>query len=276
MGSKPVSQPEPAITATAEAEERRLPLVAFHRFVPGARLPMRADRSAIGTMPTRAFRHCEPIVSASAFGYYVFPPIEFSLLWDGQSTRWTWQGNDSGQWQPLHSAQFPDFPAQFDAAVPEAIAGFSPPFLSAMQEPGLIQIWSGFVARTRPGWHLLVRPPANLPRHPGIELFEGIIETDRWFGPLFTNFRMTKTDQPITFRTEQPLFQAQPIPRDVYADATLNDYELVPELAQLGPEDWDAYYDTVVRPNVREDRPRGQYAAEARRRRKATPVDGLR
>ena len=44
---------------------------------------MRADRAAAGTMPTRAFRYCEAMTSASAFGRYVFPPITFSLMWDG-------------------------------------------------------------------------------------------------------------------------------------------------------------------------------------------------
>ena len=46
---------------------------------------MRADRAAAGTMPTRAFRYCEAMTSASAFGWYVFPPITFSLMWDGGS-----------------------------------------------------------------------------------------------------------------------------------------------------------------------------------------------
>ena len=55
----------------------------FHRFVPTARLPQRADRSAAGSLPTRAFRYCEPATSASGYGYYIFPPISFSLQWDG-------------------------------------------------------------------------------------------------------------------------------------------------------------------------------------------------
>ena len=102
--------------------------------------------------------------------------------------------------------------------------------------------------------------------------FEGIIETDRWFGPLITNIRLTKTDVPINFSAEFPLLQVQPIPRHVYDDATLNSYELVPNLEQLTPEDWDDYYDTVVRPHVQDTRPRGQYAAAARKRRAAEPA----
>jgi hypothetical protein len=43
------------------------PLVAFYQFIPNARPPQRADRSAAGTMPTRAYRFCEAMRSASAF-----------------------------------------------------------------------------------------------------------------------------------------------------------------------------------------------------------------
>jgi hypothetical protein len=72
---------------------------------------------------------------------------------------------------------------------------------------------------------------------------------------------------PIDFKPDYPMLQVQPIPRHAYEDATLNNYELVPELTQFTPEDWDDYYDTVVRPHVQEARPRGQYAAAARKRR---------
>lgn len=250
-----------------ESTTARAPLVTFHRFVPEARLPQRADRSAAGSLPTRAFRFCEAIVTAAAYGYYVFPPLDFSLMWDGTDVSWSWKGGDG--WHPLKTAQYPGFRDHFDAIAPDGIKGFSPPFVTALQEPGLVQLWSGLVVRTAPDWSLLVRAPANLPKPGGYELYEGIVETDRWFGPLFAALRLTKTGVPIEFRAEYPMFQVQPLHRDTYSDSTLNDYELVPHLEQLSPEDWDAYYDTVVRPNVQENRPRGQYATAARKRRKA-------
>lgn len=243
-----------------------VPRATFFRMIPEARMPQRADRAAAGTLPTRAFRYCEPVVTASAFGYYVFSPIDFSLLWDGHEITWTYDGAEG--WLPLRIAQFPHFAAHFDAHVPDEIRGFSPPFLGAFQEPGLLQLWSGLVMRTAPGWSTLVRPCANLPRPSGYELYEGVIDTDRWFGPLITNLRLTRTDVPITFRTDFPLFQAQPLPRAALDDQALNGYELVPGLDDLRPEDWDDFYDTVVRPNVMENRPHGQYAAAARKRRR--------
>jgi hypothetical protein len=254
--------------AIADKPAAKTKLVTFHRMISTARLPQRADRSAAGSIPTRAFRYCEPATSASAFGYYVFPPIGFSVQWDGHDIMWTYKG--ANDWFPLNaSAQFPGFRDEFDSVAPAEIREYSPPFISALQEPGLIQLWAGLVVRTAPGWSLLVRAPANLPRSGGWELFEGIIETDHWFGPLITNLRLTKTNVPIDFKPDYPLLQVQPIPRHVYEDANLNNYEIVPELTQLSPEDWDDYYDTVVRPNSQVVRPRGQYAAAARKRRGA-------
>ena len=243
-------------------------LVTFHRMIPTARMPQRADRSAAGSLPTRAFRFCEPATSAAAFGYYLFPPIAFSVQWDGRDIMWTHEGANG--WLPLRaSTGFPNYSDYFGSIAPDEIKAFSPPFLAALQEPGLLQVWMGMAIRTAPDWSLLVRAPANLPRSGGWELFEGIVETDRWFGPLTTNLRLTKTDVPIDFQADYPMLQVQPIPRHVYDDATLNNYEIVPELTQFGAEDWDDYYDTVVRPNSQVIRPRGQYAAAARKRRSA-------
>jgi len=259
-----VNDPTTALPAQAAAKPK---LITFHRFIPTARMPQRADRSAAGSLPTRAFRYCEPATTASGFGYYLFPPIGFSVQWDGHDIMWTFQG--AGDWFPLKSVQFPGFRDHFDSIAPDEIKEFSSPFLGALQEPGMIQLWTGLVVRTAPGYSLLVRAPANLPRSGGWDAFEGIVETDRWFGPLITNLRLTKTNVPIDFRPDYPLLQVQPIPRYVYEESNLNNYEIVPELNQLTPEDWDDYYDTVVRPNSQTVRPRGQYAAAARKRRSA-------
>ena len=254
--------PDAAVMAARE------PRVRFYRMFPDIRLPQRADRSAAGSLPTRAFRYCEPVTTAAAYGYYVFPPIDFSLVWDGHDIQWTYAGNEHG-WMPLKRAQFPYFAQHFDERAPEEVQGFSPPFLAALQEPGLVNMWSGLIARTIPGWSLLVRPVANFPRAGAYELFEGVIETDRWFGPLLTNMRLTKTDTPIEFTTELPIFQVQPIPREALDEPGQNNFAITRDIEGLQPEDWDDFYDTVVRPNVTEHRPRGEYAAAARRRRKA-------
>jgi hypothetical protein len=258
-------------SAVAEQPPGAEPLVSFYRLVPKARLPQRADRSAGGTLPTRAFRYCEPSCAASAYGWYVFPPIDFSLMWNGTDVLWTYEGARS--WHPLDVAQFPGFSRHFDRRAPDDIKSFAPPFLGAAINPGVVQLWTGHFARTAPGWSLLVRPPANLARSRGYELYEGIIETDRWFGPLLTNLRLTQTDVPIEIRKDRPLVQVQPVPRFAYSNETLASFEIVEDLEQFTEADWQRYRETVVHPNVMPDRKRGRYAAAARRqeRRGACP-----
>ncbi len=241
-------------------------LVTFYRLVPEARLPQRADRSAGGMLPVRALRHCAPVTTASAFGWYVFPPVDFALKWDGVDIVWTYKG--AGEWYPLGAAQFPDFSKYFDKHAPKDIKSFSPPFIGSGTKPANVQLWTGIMARTAPGWSLLVRAPANLPRSRGYELYEGIIETDRWFGPLFTNMRLARTDSPIEISRDYPLLQVQPIPHAVYAEETLKNFSIVEKLADFTLADWERYRETVVRPNIDPNRRRGAYAAKARRQAK--------
>jgi hypothetical protein len=238
-------------------------LVTFYRLIPEARLPQRADRSAGGMLPVRALRYCAPVTSASAFGWYVFPPIDFALRWDGVDIVWTYKG--AGEWYPLGAAQFPDFSAYFDKHAPRDVKSFAPPFIGSGTKPANVQLWTGLIARTAPGWSLLVRAPANLPRSRGYDLYEGIIETDRWFGPLFTNMRLARTDGPIEISRDYPLLQVQPIPREAYAEDTLGNFSIVEKLESFSAEDWQRYRETVVRPNVDPHRKRGAYAVKARR-----------
>jgi hypothetical protein len=245
------------------AQSEPVPLVTFHQFIPGARPPQRADRSAAGVIPTRAFRYCEALTTASALGWYVFSPLSFSLLWDGDEIAWSFDGGQ--KWYNLSVAQFPDFRQSFDEIVPDRIKTYSPPFLATLPEPGLVQIWSGLVARTRPGISLMVRPPVNMPRGRGYELFEGVVETDQWFGPLFTNIRLTRTGSPVEFRTDLPLFQLQPIARALYSNDSLNNIVITKDLHALSEPDWDAYHRTVIHPSLAPG-PLGQNAKDIRKR----------
>jgi hypothetical protein len=247
------------------------PLVTFYRAIPESFAPMRADRGALGVIPTAAFQYCEAVTSASAFGWYVFAPVTFYLQWDGTDV--IWMPEDSETWYPLATEHFPNFAEYFDQAAPAGVKGYAPPFLSRAFFPGVVQIWSGLFVKSAPGWSLLVRPPVNLPRSQSYECYEGIIETDRWFGPLFINIRLTATDRPIEINHKKPLFQVQPLIRQTYADSS---FKVVDKLADLSEAEWNGYRETVVEPNRGHYRPVGRYAASVRRRGRrgcAEPVD---
>jgi hypothetical protein len=247
-------------------------IVRFHRLIDQARPPQRADRSAAGTLPTRAYRYCEAITSATAFGWWAFPPTDLMLLWDGVDIFWRCEA--VSDWLPLlPSAQFPGFAARFNAAAPGTLQDCSPPFLTALPEPGLLQIWTGLMARTAPGWHLLLRAPPNLPTSGGFSLYEGIVATDRWFGPLFTNLRLTRTHVPVRMRADFPLLHIQPVQQAAYSEETLSSMKCLSDIHQLQDSDWADYRSAIVASSEDPDRAFGAYAVEARKRRqKKCPV----
>jgi len=242
-------------------------IVTFYRMIPECPAPQRADRSAGGMLPTRAFRYCDPVTTASAFGWYVFPPLAFSLQFDGTNVKWTF--GTAQRWYSLGAAQFPDFASYFDEHAPDGLKGCSPPFITAFPEPGFVQIWSGLIARTKPGWSLLVRPVPNFPRSVQYELFEGIVETDSWFGPLFINLRLKKTDVSVDFQAGLPLFQVQPLQRSLYEGRALDDFDVVAALRDWSDAEWDDYRETVVAPNLEEIKLPGRHAVKLRRRRRS-------
>jgi hypothetical protein len=244
------------------------PVVRFIQLIPGIRPPQRADRTAAGTMPIRAARYCDAITTVCAWGWWVFPPLDLSFYWDGDTVFWSCA--EFPDWMALDdAAQFPHLAPAFDQAAPPAAQGCAPPFLTRLPEPGTIQLWTGLMARTASDWSLNIRPPVNLPPQAGIALFEGMLEADLWAGPLFANLRLTRTHHPIRLTTDLPLLQIQPIPRHAYADSILN----TPTIEPPTQDDWAAYIRDIVTPNLDPNRPPGRYATTARKRRKC-PVTG--
>lgn len=254
-----MSSPHPAAADDA-------PLVHFIRAVPEGRDPMRADRSALGTIPAAAFQYCEAVTSASAFGYYVFLPRTVWLRWDGTDAHYTHEGET--EWLPVRNDLFPGCEEWFDVHAPEDIKGYCPPWVSQTLAPGVIQLWTGLFMSTREGWSSLARPLANVPRSKQYEVYEGLVETDRWFGPLFINVRLTVIDQPVELRSDRPLFQIQPLKRDTYAERQLKTMRVTGGLDEMSAADSDRYRRSVVEPN-KHPRPPGGYAVGVRKRQAA-------
>ena len=143
------------------------PLAQFFQLVPDGLPPRRADKSVGGVIPARALRYCEAITSASAFGWYVFLPMNFKVVWDGHDMLWTYPGVD--EWLPLtrDAVQYPGFREHFDQHAPEDVRG-GPRCLSCRRRSSRASCKSGPAAspRLRRAGSLLVRGVANLSKSP--------------------------------------------------------------------------------------------------------------
>ena len=248
-------------------EQERSPICEFHRLIPGAPAPQRADRSAGGTLPFAAVQYCEPVTSASAFGWYVFPATTFWLWWlEGGEIAYSIDADDipvgEKRWSSLgQAACYPNYRDIFAAMAPPDMAELAPPMLGQGLLPGTVQVWSGYVACTAPGWSLLSRRVANLQEPRSFDNLEGIMETDTWIGPLFTNIQLKRINSPIEFHVTRPLFQVQPLWRPSYRKPPF----AVREATAWSEDEWREL-EPFLRRNSNDRRDKGHYAAETRRR----------
>lgn len=176
---------------------------------------MPADKTAMGTAPAAALQYCESMTSASSFGWYIFPPKDIRLRWDGQSI----EVKTEAGWEILSATSLgPQHEAHWDEHAPEHFKGRLPNYLNPFFVPGVVQIWSGLFVSSAKDWSILVRPIANNLGNGLFQPLEGIVETDVFAPcPLFTNLRLIRTDKEITIGKFTPLFQVQPIHRSCYS-----------------------------------------------------------
>lgn len=234
------------------------PICRFYRIIPDAPDVQRADRSAGGTLPTNGFRYCEPLASASGFGWHIYPPINFTLIWSGDEVAVAF--GRSKRFTSLRGMQYPGFRKIFAKIAPIAMKDWPPPFLTQGLMPGSVQIWSGYIARTAPGWALLTQGVVNKPKTQPVENAQGIIESSKWFGPLFTNVQITRTNSPIQFHKRYPMFQVQPIRQECYQRPSFARLEA----ADLTIEDWHRFKRTME-PNTDPMRKLGHHAVDIRK-----------
>lgn len=212
--------------------------------------------------PLRGRKFCGPLNAASSTGWYLFPPVDLYLNWDGHNFFALYEGLED--WTLIDRVYLPDYIAQFEAEAPEFAHPCAPSFLDVFPEAGVIQVWTGYVVRTQPGMSTWVRSPINIPHSAAYDVVEGIIETDWWFGAMIVNLRFRKTDTPVHLPRFTPLCQVFTVPRSVYDKSNNSDYVVESGISALSQEDWQEFFRNGSRQN---NSKQGSYIHEAKRQR---------
>jgi hypothetical protein len=241
----------------------------FYKLFPDAPDPRRASTSADGMMLVEPYQYCEAMRSASGYGWYIYPPINFMLiLEEDESITWTYEGADARYALTFQGAQLPGFSSYFDEIAPDSMKSLSPTFLTQAREPGIVQIWSGLVGSTLEGVSLLSRGPVNIPNPQPYRCLEGIVETDRWREPIFTNIKLLRTNSPVHFNKRYPLFQVLPVQRQSYQKPSF----AVRSVADFDTSDWE-HLEKTIKPNTDPARRQGHYAIETRKRQRSEEAE---
>jgi len=162
------------------SDEPELELVAYelHQGHGVELVPASASRNWMSSTAGRFANRCLPLLMANQAGWLILNTATVRARWHG--------GSEPG------SVEF-----ELDGGA----SWFHP---TSHFGHGILTWNLPFLFRTPPGFNLLVRGPANNPKH-GVTCLEGIVETD-WAPATFTlNWRFTRRRVWVTFRKKEPL-----------------------------------------------------------------------
>ena len=147
--------------------------------------PAPAGRAWMDRTPERFANRCLPLRMANQAGWWVTltEPVEVE-----------WSGRDGHGQVEVHGS----------ARVQESVASH---FGS-----GIVTFKLPFLFRTEPGYNLLARGPANLPRD-GIAPLEGLIETDWSVAPFTMNWQITRPRTRLRFEAGEAVAMLVPVRR---------------------------------------------------------------
>ncbi|WP_367714304.1 DUF6065 family protein (plasmid) [Nitratireductor sp. GISD-1A_MAKvit] len=229
----------------------------FCRLFPDAPDIVKADGSALGTIPARALQYCEGLTAAARQGWYVFPPVSFDLMWTGSEVVFRIGEDD---WTILDRYYLAEAVTSYVKIAPEEVHDCYPSFLDLFSEGNIVQIWTGYAIHGQEGICHHVRGPINMPLSGHYQYFEAILDSSWFLSPLATNIRLTKQDVPISFPTHRPLLQIVPLPTSVLAKSEVTGSTV--ELDVLDHEFWSTW-ETCFR-----DRNKGEMGSYARKQRR--------
>ncbi|WP_189066708.1 DUF6065 family protein [Deinococcus seoulensis] len=237
------------------------PKLRIVQLFPNAPDVQAADPTLNGTIPLRGYRYCDPFTSANGHGWYVYAPMNFSLRWDGVEFMWRNDEAEKPAWHRLTPQYYPGFRDHIEQTAPEFVKPYiNLPFIGKATDPGLLLFWPGIIGFTSAGWSLLVRAPVNYPVPTSYQVYDGIIETDWWNGPIISPLKIIKTDTIISFKRQVPVFQLQLVKKETY----LNREGLLQmtHSPDLNEDDWLSFRQALAMRNHTESRP-GVYKVQA-------------
>ena len=175
-----------------------------------------AEKTLHGTANAGANKWCGPYNYANSLGWWVYPPAEIEIMWLG-GTKFKHRLVSEYTDEDYHTIRKLIRPE--DNATPDkwCMAGGRTKYNFGAVDAGVVQIWTGCIFQTPPGWCLQIRSPVNCGQLP-YYVMEGVLETDWMQYDIWLNVVFTHPDEWVTLQPNSwpPLAQLVPIRREAY------------------------------------------------------------
>ena len=171
-----------------------------------------------------ALTKCGPYVHANKMGWWIFPGVDLDFTYHGDNN-WDVQEYTKFDMQkeqellnsfPPYEYKGEDGKTKIHQFTPRAHVN------AGLADHNIIQIWTGCMFRTPPGWCLLIRSPINAGEsyNRPFHIQEGIIESDWMDYDIWMNLVVNRTHERVSIRQNMwpPIAQIIPIRREAYEE----------------------------------------------------------
>lgn len=174
----------------------------------------RAEKDCMGAANEAGVKWCGPYVSANQAGFWVFSPIDLEFVYDGSQ----FHVLDCEEYTPedydlVRSLIKPEDNSQFEKWIFPGSGRTKTTF--SLIENNVMQIWTGLIFQTPPGWCLQIRSPINFP-YSGYNVVEAVLETDWMQYDIWINIAVTQANTKISIDKKTPLAHLLPIRRESF------------------------------------------------------------
>ena len=175
----------------------------------------KAEKTLNGTAHPGGVKFCGPFTDANSYGFWVFPAHDIDICWRGGQhfEHKVVDEYDDSEHQVIRNLLKPKDDTDIEKWCP-AKGGRTKYSFGAVEE-GVVQIYTGVILETPPGWMLHIRSPINFAPQP-YHIMEGILPTDWMQYDLWTNLKFDKQNEWVQIRKDQwpPLAQITPVRRE--------------------------------------------------------------
>ena len=174
----------------------------------------RAEKTLKNTANESGVKWCKSYSSVNEMGWWIYSPVDIDITWRGGKI---FEHKLLEEWSPLEHQLLKSVSDSNDNVNVEDFCPASgrSHFTFGSVDVGVVQIWTGCIFKTEPGWCLQIRSPINCPPR-DFYVMEGILETDWMQYDIWVNLVFTKENETIQIRKNSfpPLAQIIPIRRE--------------------------------------------------------------
>jgi hypothetical protein len=171
-----------------------------------------AEKTLNGEADKGGVRYCGPFTNANKAGWWLSSPIDVDIVWRGGTEF------ECDVLTPYSNADELLIRLLTDEDADEVdrwlLPGGRSKLTLGLVGEGIVQIWSGCIFQTPPGWNLYLRSPANVGAQP-FRVMDAILETDWLQYDIWINLMFDRVGEVARIRREPwpPFAHLVPVPR---------------------------------------------------------------